>query len=64
MGFTPFKAEQPLHGMELQEKELQKENGKHTGNPFRKNLQLTSFRELGDSKLSGLHAFDRLKIER
>ena len=24
MGFTPFKAEQPLQGMELQEKEAQK----------------------------------------
>ena len=33
---TPCKAEQPLRGMELQEKEAQK----GTGNLFRKNLQL------------------------
>ena len=25
LGFTPFKAEQPLRGMELQEKEAQKD---------------------------------------
>ena len=37
LGFTPRKAEQPLRGMELQEKEAQKD---HTGNLFRKNLQL------------------------
>ena len=36
MGFTPSKAEQPLQGMELQEKET------HTGNLFRKDLQLKS----------------------
>ena len=38
-GFTPCKAEQPLQGMELQEKETQKKL-QHTGNLFRKNLQL------------------------
>ena len=35
--FTPCKAEEPLRGMELQEKEAQK---KHIGNLLRKNLQL------------------------
>ena len=39
MGFTPWKAEQPIRGMELQEKEAQKRL-QHTGNLFRKNLQL------------------------
>ena len=39
MGFTPCKAEQPLRGMELQEKEAQKRS-QHTGNLFRKNLLL------------------------
>ena len=39
LGFTPCKAEQPLQGMELQEREAQKIL-KHTGNLFRKNLQL------------------------
>ena len=39
MGFTPWKAEQPLRGMGLQEKEAQ-QILKHTGNLFRKNLQL------------------------
>ena len=39
MGFTPCKAEQPLQGMELQEKEAQKKL-KYTENLFRKNLQL------------------------
>ena len=38
-GFTPCKAEQPLQGMELQEKEARKRL-QHTGNLFRKNLQL------------------------
>ena len=38
-GFTPCKAEQPLHGMELQEKRSMKRL-KHTGNLFRGNLQL------------------------
>ena len=38
-GFISCKAEQPLRGMELQEKEAQKRL-KHTGNLFRKNLQL------------------------
>ena len=38
-GFTPCKAEQPLRGMELQEKEAQKRL-QHTGNLLRKNLQL------------------------
>ena len=37
LGFTPCKAEQPVQGMELQEKETQK--NKHTGNLFKKNLQ-------------------------
>ena len=39
LGNTPYKAEQPLRGMELQEKEAWKRL-KHTGNLFRKNLQL------------------------
>ena len=38
LGFTPCIAEQPLQGMELQEKETEKL--RHTGNLFRKNLQL------------------------
>ena len=37
--FTPCKAEQPLHGMKSQQKEAQKRLH-HTGNLFRKNLQL------------------------
>ena len=37
--FTPCKAEQPLRGMELQEKGSTKRLT-HTGNLFRKNLQL------------------------
>ena len=37
--FTPGKAEQLLQGMEVQEKEAQKRL-KHTGNLFRKNLQV------------------------
>ena len=36
LGFIPCKAEQPLQGMELQEKEAQND----IGNLFRKNLQL------------------------
>ena len=39
MGFTPCKVEQPLQGMELQEKEIQKIL-KLTENLFRKNLQI------------------------
>ena len=39
LGFTPCKAEQPLQGMELQEKEAQNRL-QHTRNLFRKNLQL------------------------
>ena len=38
-GFTPCKAEQPLRGIELQDKEAQKRL-QHKGNLFRKNLQL------------------------
>ena len=38
-GFIPCKVKQTLRGMELQEKEAQKIL-KHTGNIFRKNLQL------------------------
>ena len=38
LGFTPCKAEQPLRGMELQQKEAQQRLN-HTGNLFRKNLQ-------------------------
>ena len=38
LGFTPFKAEQPLKGMELQEKEGQQDYSTHE--MFRKNLQL------------------------
>ena len=38
MEFTQLKAEQPLQGMELQKKKYKKI--KHTGNLFRKNLQL------------------------
>ena len=40
MGFTPWKAEQPIRGMELQEKGAQKSQSIDTGNLFRKNLQL------------------------
>ena len=39
LGFTPCKAEQPLRGMKLQDKEAQKRL-QHTRNLFRKNLQL------------------------
>ena len=39
LGFTPCQAEQPLQGMALQEKKSTKRL-KHTGNLFRKNLQL------------------------
>ena len=35
MGFNPWKAEQPLQGMELKEKEEKDE--KHIGKLFRKN---------------------------
>ena len=38
LGFTQWKAEQPLRGMKLQEKEAEKKRLKHTGNLFRKNL--------------------------
>ena len=37
LGFPPYK-EQPLQGIELQEKETKRL--RHTGNLFRKNLQL------------------------
>ena len=37
--FTSCQAEQPLRGMERQEKEAQKRL-QHTGNLFRKNLRL------------------------
>ena len=37
LGLTPYKAGQPLQGMELQEKK--KKILRHTGNLFRKNLQ-------------------------
>ena len=40
LGFTPCKAKQPLQGMELLEKEAQKD---HTGNLFSRKLQLTGF---------------------
>ena len=39
LGFTPCKDEQPLRGMELQEKKAQKRL-QDTENLFRKNLQL------------------------
>ena len=39
LGFTPWKAEQPLGGMEFQEKKSQKRL-QDTENLFRKNLQL------------------------
>ena len=39
LGFTLCKAEQPLRGMEIQEKGTQKRL-QHTGNLFRENLQL------------------------
>ena len=39
LGFTPRKIEQSIQGMKLQEKDTQKRL-KHTGNLFRKNLQL------------------------
>ena len=38
-GFTPCKAEQPLRGMELKEKEEKDEN--HRGELFRKNARKT-----------------------
>ena len=38
LGFTPYKAEQPLQGMELKKKKQKRLQ--HTGNVFRKNLQL------------------------
>ena len=39
LAFTPCKADQPLRGKELQEKEAQKQL-KHTKNLFKKNLEL------------------------
>ena len=39
LGFTPYKAEQPLQGMELKEKK-QKKRLQDTENLSRKNLQL------------------------
>ena len=39
MGFIPCKTEQPLQGMDLQKKRNTK-RVKHTGNMFRKNLQM------------------------
>ena len=39
LGFTPYKAEQPLQGIELQEKKYKKRL-QHTENLFRKKLQL------------------------
>ena len=39
MGFTPWKAEQPLRHIKLQEKKEGKDE-KHTGKLFRKNLQI------------------------
>ena len=38
MGFTPCKAEQPLRGMQLQEKKHKKDQLQGTENLFRKNL--------------------------
>ena len=38
LGFTPCKDEQPLRGMELQEKD--KKRLKHKGNMFRETLKL------------------------
>ena len=38
LGFTPCKAEQPLQGMELRKRSTKRLE--HTGNLFRKNLQL------------------------
>ena len=40
MGFTPCNAEQPLRGMELQEKKKAQKRLQDTENLFRKNLQL------------------------
>ena len=43
MGFTPCKTEEPLGGMELQEKEeerKEKKYEKHAGKQFRKNLKI------------------------
>ena len=41
LGFTQCKAEEPLQGMKLQEKEVESTKRlKHIGNLFRKNLQL------------------------
>ena len=43
LGFTPCKAEQPLRGMELQQKQKTKKKQKRsqaTENMFRKNLKL------------------------
>ena len=39
LAFTPYKAEQPLRGIELQEKKYKKRL-QHTENLFRKDLQL------------------------
>ena len=39
LGFTLCKSQQPLRGIELQEKEVQKKS-KHTGNLFKKNLRM------------------------
>ena len=39
LGFTPYKAEQPLQDMELQVKRNTKKL-RHTGNLLRKNLRL------------------------
>ena len=53
LGFTSCKAEQPLQGMELQEKEAQKDYIQHIGNPFRKNLQLSVNSRLKATKIIG-----------
>ena len=51
MGFTQCKAEQPLWGMELQEKEEEKDE-KHSGKLFRKNLQIKD--ALSNSRLEAI----------
>ena len=39
-GFTPPNAKQPLQGKKLQKKEAKKKKKHHTGNIFKKSLQL------------------------
>ena len=40
LGFIPYKVDQPLQGLDLQEKGVYTKRLRHTGNLLRKNLQL------------------------